>query len=274
MLQCKYFTGTSVFHAPEHLLKVQSTASERGLHVKQHTSLLQISSKETDMLKSSSSTSNRSAKKSPQNVKSENSRYGDALSTFSDVKSTSKVSFDPEDVDRSSSSSSSSSSSGDEANEAGGEDSADTGGMDQYRLQRLKIIFEESDTDDEPGLDINEFKQAMKKIMGEDVTDREIELTFMKVDANCDGNVDWAEFLEFTLREFQERDLMTQLTKDAFFEKSPTVIPATKSQKEIRALVFVRQQGFGKSVADLTNGRYYSLNVYETVCRSVLVLSV
>ncbi|OQV20829.1 putative WD repeat-containing protein on Y chromosome [Hypsibius exemplaris] len=134
------------------------------------------------------------------------------------------------------------------------------GGMDQYRLQRLKIIFEESDTDDEPGLDINEFKQAMKKILGEDVPEREIELIFMKVDANCDGNVDWNEFLEFTLREFQERDAMTQLTKEAFFEPAPQTVHGTRSQREIRSVVFVRQQGFGKTVQDVTNGRYYTLN--------------
>ena len=181
-----------------------------------------------------------------------------------------KVTFDDElqfsdeeifkaDEDNDSISSSSSSESGEkEGEESVGDDG--TGGMDQYRLQRLKIIFEESDTDDEPGLDINEFKQAMKKILGEDVPEREIELIFMKVDANCDGNVDWAEFLEFTLREFQERDAMTQLTKDAFFEKSPQTVHGTRSQREIKAVVFVRQQGFGKAALDMANGRYYSLN--------------
>ncbi|XP_055341268.1 uncharacterized protein LOC129590202 isoform X2 [Paramacrobiotus metropolitanus] len=144
-----------------------------------------------------------------------------------------------------------------------------SGGMDQYRLQRLKIIFEESDTDDEPGLDINEFKQAMKKIIGESVPEREIELIFMKVDANCDGNVDWNEFLEYTLREFQERDLMTQLTRDAFFEKHPTVIPGSRNQREIRAVVYASPHGTSRAARDLGNGRYFSMNREgEVICWS------
>ncbi|GAU96006.1 hypothetical protein RvY_07514 [Ramazzottius varieornatus] len=49
------------------------------------------------------------------------------------------------------------------------------------RLRKLYLVFEESDTDDEPGLNIDEFKVAMRRIGGEEMTDREIELTFMKV---------------------------------------------------------------------------------------------
>ena len=49
------------------------------------------------------------------------------------------------------------------------------------RLRKLYLVFQESDTDDEPGLNIDEFKVAMRRIGGEEMTDREIELTFMKV---------------------------------------------------------------------------------------------
>ena len=132
--------------------------------------------------------------------------------------------------------------------------------MDQYRLQRLKIIFEESDLDDEPGLDIDEFKGAMRKIMGENVPEREIELIFMKVDANCDGNVDWAEFLEYTLREFQERDFMTQLVRDAFFDRNPVVVSGSRNTREIRCFLFTPLYGFGKSNQDMSTGRYYTMN--------------
>uniref|UniRef100_A0A670IEC6 WD repeat-containing protein on Y chromosome n=1 Tax=Podarcis muralis TaxID=64176 RepID=A0A670IEC6_PODMU len=40
-------------------------------------------------------------------------------------------------------------------------------------------------------LDMEEFRSAMKKIMG-DVSDEDIDVIFMKVDTNCDGAVDWA----------------------------------------------------------------------------------
>jgi len=55
-------------------------------------------------------------------------------------------------------------------------------------------FIEESDADEGGGLDIDEFREAMKRTMGSEIDDRQLELIFMKVDTNCDGTVDWVSF--------------------------------------------------------------------------------
>ena len=45
----------------------------------------------------------------------------------------------------------------------------------------LQSIFEEADDDDDPGLDMEEFRVAMRKAMGPHLTDDEIDTIFMKV---------------------------------------------------------------------------------------------
>uniref|UniRef100_A0ACB8F768 Uncharacterized protein n=1 Tax=Sphaerodactylus townsendi TaxID=933632 RepID=A0ACB8F768_9SAUR len=57
-------------------------------------------------------------------------------------------------------------------------------------LQKLEGMFREADVDGGGGLDMDEFRIAMKKIMG-NIPDEDIDVIFMKVDTNCDGSVDW-----------------------------------------------------------------------------------
>ncbi|XP_033640138.1 WD repeat-containing protein on Y chromosome-like [Asterias rubens] len=92
--------------------------------------------------------------------------------------------------------------------------------MNNDHLHKLQEIFEEADEDGGGGLDIDEFRQAMRKIMGEGmVDDKELAIVFMKVDANCDGTVDWDEYLSYMLMEYQERDHMSNLFKEIPFPK-------------------------------------------------------
>lgn len=73
---------------------------------------------------------------------------------------------------------------------------------------------QEADADCGGGLDIDEFSMAMKKTMGSEVDDKELGILFMKVDTNCDGTVDWDEYLSYMLLEYQEKDTMTSLIKE------------------------------------------------------------
>ena len=57
------------------------------------------------------------------------------------------------------------------------------------------------------GLDIEEFCDSMKKLMGNKVEESELEKIFMKVDTNCDGTVDWDEYLSYMLLEYQGQSL-------------------------------------------------------------------
>ncbi|CAB1336303.1 unnamed protein product [Coregonus sp. 'balchen'] len=70
--------------------------------------------------------------------------------------------------------------------------------INEEHLQRIEAMFHEADTDGGGGLDMEEFREAIKKIMG-DIDDEDVDIIFMKVDTNCDGGVDWDEYLNYML---------------------------------------------------------------------------
>ena len=52
--------------------------------------------------------------------------------------------------------------------------------------------------------------------MGDHVTDEELDMIFMKVDTNCDGTVDWDEYLTYMLLECREKDSMSVQARQPF----------------------------------------------------------
>lgn len=84
------------------------------------------------------------------------------------------------------------------------------------KLQNLQQIFKEADEDEGGGLDIEEFRGAMRQTMGPNVSDQELDRIFMKVDTNCDGTVDWDEYLTYMLLECREKDQMQEQASQPF----------------------------------------------------------
>ena len=69
-------------------------------------------------------------------------------------------------------------------------------------------MFADADEDGGGGLDMEEFRNAMRPQMHGHVTDDELDRIFMKVDTNCDGTVDWDEYLTYMLLECRGQDTM------------------------------------------------------------------
>ena len=82
------------------------------------------------------------------------------------------------------------------------------------KLQQLQQIFEEADEDGGGGLDMEEFRTAMRHAMGDHLTDDDLDRIFMKVDTNCDGTVDWDEYLNYMLLEYTGKDAMNSMVMD------------------------------------------------------------
>ena len=53
--------------------------------------------------------------------------------------------------------------------------------------------------------------------MGNKVEESELEKIFMKVDTNCDGTVDWDEYLSYMLLEYQGQDSMNMASNEQIF---------------------------------------------------------
>ncbi|MGH0143151.1 UNVERIFIED_CONTAM: hypothetical protein FKN15_034535 [Acipenser sinensis] len=96
--------------------------------------------------------------------------------------------------------------------------------INDEHLHRIERMFREADVDGGRGLDMEEFREAMKKIMGE-VDDEDLDIIFMKVDTNCDGSVDWDEYLNYMLLEYREKDSLHRQNRPFFFPKPLKLIP-------------------------------------------------
>ncbi len=55
------------------------------------------------------------------------------------------------------------------------------GQLTNEKMTKLYSIFEEADEDGGGGLDMDEFRIAMRKAMGDGLSDHELDLIFMKV---------------------------------------------------------------------------------------------
>ncbi|KAH0619329.1 hypothetical protein JD844_019349 [Phrynosoma platyrhinos] len=107
-------------------------------------------------------------------------------------------------------------------------------------LRKLERMFREADIDGGGGLDIEEFRKAMKKIMG-DISDEDIDVIFMKVDINCDGSVDWEEYLNYMLREYRGKDDMQKSKLLPEFQVNMKRIPVAHAEEIVKIQFFPNQ---------------------------------
>ena len=142
------------------------------------------------------------------------------------------------------------------------------------KLVKLEQIFEEADQDKGGGLDMDEFRNAMRLAMGDHLTDQDMDALFMKVDTNCDGTVDWDEYLSYMLLEYQEKDHMNFMTQEKTFPSRCRVIPdVCKYQRfndNIVQIIFMPDMQKNKSnlyvpTADESHGKYCTVTKEGTV---------
>ncbi|GKT14062.1 hypothetical protein ADUPG1_010401, partial [Aduncisulcus paluster] len=86
-------------------------------------------------------------------------------------------------------------------------------------LKRLQALFDEADADKGGSLDIDEFCEAFKDVLGKEMSKIEIERLFMSIDADCNGEVDWDEFVNYLMFSREAKE-----SKDTNFTRlAPTV---------------------------------------------------
>jgi hypothetical protein len=72
--------------------------------------------------------------------------------------------------------------------------------IDVDMLEKLKKEFKFDENGDCEGLELDEFIEKCGAVLGANLSRRELEYLFMKIDANSDGSVDWDEFTNFLLQ--------------------------------------------------------------------------
>ena len=138
---------------------------------------------------------------------------------------------------------------------------------DEVLFSRLQKMFRLAEEDGRTGLDIEEFKDAMRKTVGRNNTEDEIEILFMKVDANCDGVVDWEEYVTYNLLEYKEKTQMIEMLREKPFPNEIREIDSRHREVIVRICFCpnVRKTGSKSCQLDYKNGKYITLSKEGTV---------
>ena len=132
----------------------------------------------------------------------------------------------------------------------------------EQQFSRLQKMFEAAEDDGRNGLDIDEFKLALRSTVAYNSTEDELEVLFMKVDANCDGVVDWEEYVTYNLLEYKEKTLMFEMLREKPFPNEIRDIESKHRDTIIRIRFYpnIRKTGGRACNIDYTNGKYITLS--------------
>ena len=102
----------------------------------------------------------------------------------------------------------------------------------------------------------------MRKTVGRNSTEEEIELLFMKVDANCDGVVDWEEYVTYNLLEYKEKTLMIEMLREKPFPNEIREIDSRHRDIIVKIMFYpnVRKTGSTSSKICYKSGKYVTLS--------------
>ncbi|KAK6169081.1 hypothetical protein SNE40_020202 [Patella caerulea] len=127
------------------------------------------------------------------------------------------------------------------------------------KLARLQSIFKDADSDGEPGLSMSEFKEALRRTSNKPIDEEEVEKLFMKMDANCDGTLDWEEYVSYNLLEYQEKSQMLEMLKEKPFPKDVKEIK-TRHHDNIVRVIYSPHVHKRWTRLDYTNGKYVTVS--------------
>ncbi|KAJ3279292.1 hypothetical protein HK104_001582, partial [Borealophlyctis nickersoniae] len=90
--------------------------------------------------------------------------------------------------------------------------------MNLRHFKELMAIFKAASSTASGKMSMAEFKSAFSVVLGHDLTDEQMDLLFMKIDANTDDAIDWDEFSTFMLLRAQGQTAMQEAAETRLFD--------------------------------------------------------
>ncbi|KAJ3325279.1 hypothetical protein HDU76_013215 [Blyttiomyces sp. JEL0837] len=85
-------------------------------------------------------------------------------------------------------------------------------------FRELLMIFKRASKNGKQSMGIEEFKEAFGIVLGEGLTEQQMKLLFMQIDANTDNTVDWDEFSTFMLLRAERQSKMLEEASTQLFD--------------------------------------------------------
>ncbi|KAI8804253.1 WD40-repeat-containing domain protein, partial [Cladochytrium replicatum] len=92
--------------------------------------------------------------------------------------------------------------------------------MNLQSFRELMRIFQNASKSEEGGLTMEEFKKAFGIVLGHNLTEEQMGLLFMKIDANTDGSIDWDEFSTYMLLRAEGQNNMLEAEETVLFAQN------------------------------------------------------
>ncbi|XP_041363082.1 uncharacterized protein LOC121378820 [Gigantopelta aegis] len=126
-------------------------------------------------------------------------------------------------------------------------------------LDELRKSFGMADRDGQSGLNIEQFVEAVKRTTTKVMSEDEIRLIFMKMDVDCNGTVDWTEYVTYHMFTRQvNSQLMQMLQEKPFVNEMKTV--TARTHEPIVSIVFFPHVTKHSTKYDYKDGKYVTLS--------------
>ncbi|KAJ8379274.1 hypothetical protein SKAU_G00000520 [Synaphobranchus kaupii] len=107
----------------------------------------------------------------------------------------------------------------------------------------LEAVFHDPNFKVHESLNMAKFREVMRNI-GVNANDEDLNIMFMKVDANCDGKVFWEEFKMYLLLENEARDSMHKSLRRLYFPEHIKILRESMQRSNSKAVVGLQFYSF------------------------------
>ncbi|KAL2912296.1 hypothetical protein HK105_208211 [Polyrhizophydium stewartii] len=105
--------------------------------------------------------------------------------------------------------------------------------MNLAHFKELMQIFRKSSNNDTGTISIDDFKRAFAKVLGQGLTDEQMSILFMKIDANTDNAIDWDDFSTYMLLRAEGQKLMREQAETQLFDSESAHHPISTAHKDV-----------------------------------------
>ncbi|EGF77863.1 hypothetical protein BATDEDRAFT_27169 [Batrachochytrium dendrobatidis JAM81] len=105
--------------------------------------------------------------------------------------------------------------------------------MNLAHFKELMNIFRLSSNSNTGTMSLEDFKSAFATVLGKGLTDEQMSILFMKIDANTDNEIDWDDFSTYMLLRAEGQKLMLEEAETRLFDADITHYPTAAAHKDI-----------------------------------------
>ncbi|KAI8923511.1 WD40-repeat-containing domain protein [Entophlyctis helioformis] len=105
--------------------------------------------------------------------------------------------------------------------------------MNLAHFKELMQIFRKCSNNETGTISLDDFKTAFATVLGQGLTDEQMSILFMKIDANTDNAIDWDDFSTYMLLRAEGQKLMREEAETKLFDAESTRHPIATAHKDV-----------------------------------------